>query len=122
MRERPYSQSNSNSNSNDLRIGMTSRFEFIGFGSLVVVRRCGLSRGKEPGGITGNPWVVAQSGTLLAACKRRGGLVPCLVVANSLFPIHSLSSILSIVYARFLTRVIPQDRVEIRGIFPLVER
>lgn len=44
MRERPYSQSNSNSNSNDLRIGMTSRFEFIGFGSLVVVRRCVVSR------------------------------------------------------------------------------
>lgn len=40
-------------------------------GSLVVACRCGLWRGKELGGIiTRNPWVVAQSGTLLAACKR----------------------------------------------------
>lgn len=71
-------------------------------GSLVVARRCGLWRGKEPGGIiTGNPWVVAQSGTLLAACKRLGAVA----LANSLLPIlvrRSYRSIPSIVYARFL--------------------
>lgn len=52
-------------------------------GSLAA-RRCGLSRGKEPGGIAGNPWVVAQSGTLLAlrvnaapaSCRASSSLIP----------------------------------------------
>lgn len=42
-----------------------------------------------------------------ATCKRRAGFVPCLVVANSLFPI-----ILSIVHAPFFNSTISQDRVE----------
>lgn len=42
-----------------------------------------------------------------ATCKRRAGFVPCLVVANSLFPI-----ILSIVHAPFFNSTIFQDREE----------
>lgn len=58
--------------------------DVTGFSDSLAARRCGLSRGKEPGGIAGNPWVVAQSGTLLAlrvnaapaSCRASSSLIP----------------------------------------------